>query len=99
MAKCFSHGHVFFTCGIWKDSFIKRHCFSKQEESFVSLNSICYNAPKIIGSGQGSGSRLPVVTMVTFFATLAFFSLGPSGSELLMEVVASLEMLIGLGII
>ena len=49
-----------------------------------------------IGSGHGSGSRLPVVTTVTFLVTFVFFALGPS-VELLMRVTAS-ETLVGVGL-
>lgn len=58
---------------------------------------ISFVLSEIIGSGQGSGSRPPVVTTVTlFFVTFVFFGLGPS-AEVLMEVAASVEMLIGVG--
>ena len=46
-----------------------------------------------MGSGHGSGSRLPVVTTVTF--TFAFFVLGPS--DMLMGIATSLETLVGVG--
>ena len=50
-----------------------------------------------IGSGHGSGSRLPVVTTMTFLVTFIFFALGPS-VELLMRVTASVETLVGVGL-
>ena len=96
MAKCFSHGRVFFISWIWTDPFIKCRCFSKQEESLISLNTISYNIFEIIGSGQGSSSRLPVYSYNSDF--FALFGLGPSGSEVIMEGAASVEIFMGEGL-
>ena len=68
---------------------------NRKNRSFplIPLDMISFVLSENIGSGHGSGSRLPVVTTVTFWVTFVFFTLGPS-VELLMRVTASVETLV-----
>ena len=60
----------------------------------IPFAMISFVLSESMGSGHGSGSRLPVVTTVTF--TFAFFVLGPS--DMLMGIATSLETLVGVGL-
>ena len=72
---------------------------NRKNQSFplIPLDMISFVLSENIGSGHGSGSRLPVVMTVTFLVTFVFFVLGPS-VELLMRVTASVETLVGVGL-
>ena len=69
------------------------YSLNRKNRSFplIPLLIISLVLSETIGSGHGSGSRLPVATTVTFF----FFALGPS---VLMGAATSVETFVGIGV-